>query len=105
MEGFNKYEFLEDLKNLLIEGIKDGFINDSDSIETLISEEIERATIYYSDCFDIAKALNLCDFTDFELGIPMTINELACYGLDEYVRNEFDYNKIEILIEEKNNKL
>lgn len=40
MERFNKYGFLYDLKTLLTEGVKDGYINDSDSIETLISEEI-----------------------------------------------------------------
>jgi hypothetical protein len=102
MEGFNKYQFLENLKTTIIDLIKEGFLNDIDELQTEIDNEIERATIYNSDCFDIAKELHLTFFTGFRDGNATTISELACFGLDEYVCENFNFNEIEILIEENN---
>lgn len=99
MKGFNKYGFLEDLKISLTEAINDGSLNDIDDISEHINSEIDNACIYYSTCFEIARELNLYDFTDFELGTATSINQLAYFGLDEYVRNNFNYNEIELLIE------
>lgn len=105
MREFNKYGFLEDLKTTLVDAINDGYLDDVENIYEYIASEIENQLIYYNDCFDIAKSLNLYDFTDFELGTATSINQLAYFGLDEYIRDNFDYNEIELLIEEKNNKL
>ena len=102
MGNWNKYGFLEDLKDTLIEAINDGYLNNSDDIFEYVSNEIERSVIYYSDCWDIAQELNLTDFTDFELGEAKNVSQLAYYGLYEYVQDEFDYNEIELLIEQKN---
>ena len=105
MESWNKYGFLEDLKNSLIEAINDGYLDDSDNIWEHIYSEIDNACIYYSTCFEIAKELDLNDFTDFELGTATSINQLAYFGLYEYVSENFNFNEIELLIEEKNNEL
>lgn len=105
MGEFNKYGFLQDLKITLVEAINDGYLDDADNIMEHIYSEIDNSCIYYGTCFEIAKALNLYDFTDFELGTATNISQLAYFGLDEYVRDEFDFNEIELLIEEKNNEL
>ena len=102
MEGFNKYEFLENLKVSIVDLIKEGFLNDIDELQTEIDNEIERATIYNSDCFNIAKELHLTIFRGFPQGDATSISELACFGLDEYVRENFNFDEIEILIEENN---
>ena len=102
MEKWNKYGFLEDLKNLLIEAINDGYLDSKDDIFEHITTEIDRSCIYYSNCWEIAYELDLNDFTEFELGEAKNISQLAYYGLYEYVINEFDFSEIEVLIEEKN---
>ena len=102
MGNWNKYGFLQDLKDTLIEAINDGYLNSSDDIFEYVTNEIDRSVIYYSHCWEIAQELNLYDFTDFELGEAKNVSQLAYYGLYEYVQNEFDYNEIELLIEQKN---
>lgn len=105
MGNWNKYGFLEDLKKSLVKEINDGYLEDADSIYEHINCEIADACIYYSTCFEIAIELNLYDFTDFELGTAKNISQLAYFGLDEYVTDNFDFSEIELLIEEKNNEL
>lgn len=102
MENWNKYGFLEDLKNSLVKAVEDNYLDNIDSIHDFIGTEIDNAIIYYSDCWDIAKELHLTDFTDFEFGTATGIQQLAEYGLYEYIQNEFDYKEIEDLIDQKN---
>ena len=105
MGNWNKYEFLEELKTSLIELIENGELDNADNVWGYIHCEIDNTCIYTSTCFEIAKELLLYDFTDFALGTATSISQLAYYGLDEYIRDEFDFTEIALLIEEKNNEL
>lgn len=101
METFNKYQFIEDLENLIINEIKLGNCEDSDDYYTLMHEEIDRACIYYADCFDICKELNATDFTEYDAQIN-SISDLAYYALYQYTMNEMNINQFDELIETLN---
>lgn len=105
MENWNKYKFLEELKTSLIELVENGELDSADNVWEYVYAEIDNECIYTSTCFEIAKELQLHDFTDFTLGIPTSISQLASYGLYEYIKYEFDFTDIALLIEETNNEL
>lgn len=101
MQEFNKWGFLEDLKNDLLSDIESGYLSDSEEIQERIFAYLDSAVIYYADCFAIAAALNLTSFAGYELGDAENICQLAFFGLYEFVNEEFNYREIEIAIEEK----
>ena len=78
MKNFNKYDFLEDLE----ESIR---TEQPEDIWEMVHQEIDRECIYYSDCFDIIKALNFTDWEDNELGQINNITQLAFTALYEFV--------------------
>jgi len=81
---FNKFNFISDLK----EFIKSEATNYSD-FEQLISEYLDNQVIYYSDCFDICKGLNLTDFEHELFGTCKDICQLAYCGLYDIVQCEY----------------
>ena len=83
MKTFNEYDFLEDLKGTIKEE------NPTDVWE-LIYEEIERECIYYADCFEIVRALNITDWKDNEFGEITSITQLAFAALYEYVSENLE---------------
>jgi len=101
MSTFNKYGFIEDLKNDLLNDIKNGYLKDTDEIWDRIHEQIDNAVIYYSDCFEICKELNFTDFTSHELGEASNICQAAYFALYDWVNEEFDQSEIEEAIEAK----
>ena len=78
MKNFNKYDFLEELEDSIR-------IEQPEDIWEMVHQEIERECIYYSDCFDIIKALNFTDWEDNELGQINNITQLAFTALYEFV--------------------
>jgi len=94
MSNFNKYAFLEDLEDSLLQEIINENLTSEDEIMYFIFSELENQVIYYSDCFDISETLNLTSFTGFELGDAKNINDLAYFGLYEFVNEEFNFKLI-----------
>ena len=92
MSKFNKYAFLTDLQELIDYERSNSQI-DFDDAQDLISEQIDRECIYYSDCFDIVKELNAVCFEDFSQEYEIkNITQLAYAALTEYVREEINLN-------------
>jgi len=83
MKTFNEYAFLEDLQTTIKEE------NPTDVWE-LIHEEIERECIYYADCFEIVRALNITDWKDNEFGEITSITQLAFVALYEFVSDNLE---------------
>jgi len=102
MSNFNKYAFIQDLTSQLKTEIKEYDVRDIDELDRLIYEAIDNACIYYADCFDICKELNATDFSAYDLECT-NICQLAYCCLDEFVREELDYNELEELINEQEN--
>jgi len=103
MSNFNKYAFLGDLENSLLWEIINENLTSEDEIMDFIFSELENRVIYYSDCFDISKTLNLTSFEGFELGDAKNINDLAYFGLYEFVNEEFNFKLINKGIENLKN--
>lgn len=95
MHNFNKYGYIEDLQDLLLQAVLDGDLENADYIHDHISADLDNQVIYYQDCFEIAEALSLTSFTGYELGDAKNITELAYFGLWEWVNEELDFNFIE----------
>jgi hypothetical protein len=102
MEKFNAYQYLRDLERELILQINAGNIENFDDIQDYIYTDINNACIYYSDCFDICKELNATDFSAYDLECT-NICQLAYCCLDEFIRENLDYNELEELINAKVN--
>lgn len=95
MERFNKYQFIDDLKEDIQEAIKDGDIKNDDDINEYIYTEIDRSCIYYHTCYQIVAELQAYEFDGAN-----NITELATNSLNEYTYGELD---IEELLETINN--
>lgn len=100
MENFNKYLFLDSVKATIVDAIKRGEITDIQDVWEFQNEEIERACIYYVDCFDICKELGFTDWTNHELGEITNITQAACVALQDLINDEFCTADIEELIDE-----
>jgi hypothetical protein len=93
---FNKYHFIEDLKNHLeAESI---YYNE---FEILISEYLDNEVIYYSDCWNICKELNYTDFNSNHFGKAENICQLAYFALYDLVHEH--YSELEQIYSEYSN--
>jgi hypothetical protein len=81
---FNKYQFISDLKDF----IKSEATNYSD-FDQLVNEYLDNKVIYYSDCFDICKVLNLTHFDHEIFGTCKDICQLAWCGLYDLVQDDY----------------
>lgn len=99
MKNFNKYDFLEALKNDILAEILNENITDLEGIEDYLNSEIDRSVIYYSDCFDICQALMFTDWSDNQFGVIDNITQAAWVALRELVDDEFNTRKMEQAIE------
>jgi hypothetical protein len=89
---FNKYQFISDLKDF----IQSESTNYSD-FDQLINEYLDNEVIYYSDCFDICKALSLTHFEHEIFGTCEDICQLAYCGLYDLVQE--NYSELEQIFE------
>ena len=83
MKDFNKYLFLDNLKEDIKEEIKSGNLEDESDINLYIFEEIDRAVIYYSNCFQI-----MIDFNAYDFEGCKNATELAYQVLEEFIWSE-----------------
>lgn len=101
--SFNKYDFINTLKDSIKDEIVQGNINHEDDIRKHINEAIDNECIYYHNCFQIAMELRATDFTAFDSEIN-NISTLAYYALDEYVNSELNISELNDLIAESYDK-
>jgi len=102
MKSFNKYLFLEDLKNQLTTEIEKSNISDMYQVHTFIDETINSECTYTYDCFEICIDLDATDFNAYMWPVN-NIEQLAFVALYDCVQSEFDYLEINQLIENKLN--
>jgi len=77
MSAFNENDFLLELEDTIT-------LEQPEDVLALIHQEIDRECTYYSDCFDIVKALNFTSWEDF--GALANIQEVAFVALYEWVQ-------------------
>lgn len=90
MERFNKYQFIDALKEDIQEAIKDGDITDDDNLNEYIYSEVDRFCIYYYTCYQIVEELQAYEFDGAK-----NITELAMNSLTEYIFSEIDITELE----------
>jgi hypothetical protein len=93
--SFNQYVFLSVLNEEIKAKINNKEFAEHYDIQDFIREEIETACIYYSDCFDIIKALNFTDFTGLDYEIT-NITQAAYCALSEFLDENLDWSELEI---------
>jgi len=95
MTEFNKYNFIDQLKA----DIKSEKL-DSDNVWDFIYQEIDRECIYYYNCFEIVKQLNVTDWSDMEgrgdSGHITDITQLAAFALTDYVVENLQFEDVGI---------
>jgi hypothetical protein len=96
MKNFNKYQFLNDLEEMIQNDLDSGNIElDEDSIQEYIYSVIDNAVIYYADSWSIAYELGDNNFENPITGETCkNITELAYYSLLDYVQGEIDIDSI-----------
>jgi len=86
MDTFNKYVFLDDLK----ETIEQEFATETpeDGVTDIIHREVDNAVIYYSQCYQIIAECGVTDFENHDIfGTPTNIQQLAYIALFDFVNN------------------
>jgi len=82
---FNKYEFIDNTKEVILSEIQN--ITDIDSfIFGIIDNEI----IYYYDCFNIIMELNFTDFNHHIFEVCDTVNKAAFCALYDLIYQDSD---------------
>jgi len=89
---FNKYEWVEDVKDELLELAKEG--HSEEELEERLNETIDSAVIYYADCWDIARELHLTDWSESPYPPFTNITQVAAFGLMEYAMESIDISAI-----------
>jgi hypothetical protein len=79
---FNRYEFLESVKNEITE-------QKPNDLYEFIHEQIENEVIYYNDCFEICKNLMFTDFTNHEFGAINNISQAAFCALWDFIQDNW----------------
>lgn len=90
MERFNKYQFIDALKEDILGAIKDGDIKNDDDLNECIYNEVDRLCIYYYTCYQIVEELQAYEFDGAK-----NITELASNSLTEYIFDELGMCEIE----------
>jgi hypothetical protein len=92
--SFDQYEFVSTLEKEIKDKIQKGEFGEYYDIQEFINEEIETACIYYSDCFDIIKALNFTDFNNSSFEITNVAEAAAC-ALSEFLLERLDWQEFD----------
>jgi len=79
MSAFNENDFLLELEDTIT-------LEQPEDVLALIHQEIDRECTYYSDCFDIVKALNFTSWENNDFGDITNIQKAAFVALYEWVQ-------------------
>ena len=100
MRSFNKYTFIDNLKEELkteAAGMFRSEIDESEAVDNLhefIATELENAVIYYVDAFNIIAELNFTDWSDNDFGPITNVSQAAYVALNEFVGEEISISDI-----------
>jgi len=99
---FNKYKWLEEQTESLVEYIKydheNGNETDLDSLQDKLHIDLDTDVIYYSHCWDICKELAFpCEWDTHELAPFNNVSQLAYAALYDWAMEKID---LEELLEE-----
>ena len=100
MRSFNKYTFIDNLKEELeteATGMFRSEIDESEAVDNLhefIATELENAVIYYVDAFNIIAELNFTDWSDNDFGPITNVSQAAYVALNEFVGEEISISDI-----------
>lgn len=95
---FNKYQFIDELTEVILENIKNDILTDIDDVYDIIYREIDSECTYTYDSFEICKALNFVNWEDAELPVN-NICQAAYVALSEFVNEELNLKVIEDVIQ------
>ena len=104
---FNKYKWLEEQTESLVEYIKydheNGNQTDLDSIQDKLHTDLDTEVIYYNHCWDICKELaSPCEWDTSDFAPINNVSQLAYAALYEWAMEKID---LEELLEETLNEL
>ena len=88
---FNKHTWIQEERDILLEYAKDGATHDE--LQDQLMSDIDTDCIYYTDCFDIIKALGFTDWSDAEFEVK-NIAQAAYCALYELACEEIDIDSI-----------
>jgi hypothetical protein len=81
---FNEFDFIDNLKSEIL----NHNFNNYEALEEFIFTMLDSEVIYYSDCFDIIKALNFTDFENDIYGTCNNVTQAAYCALHDLVFNQ-----------------
>ena len=97
---FRINDWISDLKDELIEEIKNESILNDDDVQTHIHEYIDNSCIYYADCMDIIWETRTMDFSRFDIECT-TIPQIAyCALMEEVYEHEFSFDNLKNSIDD-----
>ena len=104
---FNKYKWLEEQTDSLVEYIKydheNGNQTDLDSLQDKLHIDLDTEVIYYNHCWDICKELaSPCEWDTSDFSPVNNVSQLAYAALYEWAMEKID---LEELLEETLNEL
>lgn len=88
--SFNIMDWKDDLRDEIVEYIKDEQITNDDEMRTFIHEEIDTACIYSKDCMDIIWETHTMDFSRLDIECTTIPQVAACALLEETYDFDFD---------------
>lgn len=97
---FNKYEFLANLMETILEEVKIDNLGPDNDVYVIIYNEIDRECIYTYDSFEICKELGFVNWEDSDLPVN-NICQAAYSALSECVNEELDFKLIDMAIQER----
>lgn len=88
---FNKHTWIQEERDTLLEYAKDGATHDE--LHDQLMSDIDTDCIYYTDCFDIIKALGFTDWSEAEFEVKNVAQAAYC-ALYELSNEEIDIDAI-----------
>ena len=88
---FNKHTWIQEERDTLLEYAKEGATHDE--LQDQLMSDIDTDCIYYTDCFDIIKALGFTDWSEAEFEVKNVAQAAYC-ALYELSNEEIDIDAI-----------
>lgn len=88
---FNKHTWIQEERDILLEYAKDGATYDE--LHDQLMSDIDTDCIYYTNCFDIIKALGFTDWSEAEFEVKNIVQAAYC-ALYELSNEEIDIDAI-----------
>ena len=95
---FNKHTWIDEQRELLLESAQNGATYDE--LQDQLMSDIDSDCIYYTNCFDIIKALGFTDWSKAEFEVN-NVSQAAYCALYELACEEID---IDAILEEAGNE-